>query len=155
PYERPESLPWHRTSAKYLGSCWFLGAGRGFGEGHWPSPSPSPLYLELVRVCWIGHRPPGCAERCDRVFRPPVDRQLAQNLADQAGELEAVGGAVGNQDLRVLRQRIDHEVTVGRHIIQAGLCVQHRPERAGDVGSQELPHALLAGHAWLKRARLG
>src|SRR5689334_20655865 len=78
------------------------------------------LYHKRRREVRVGQGRPVDAKRLDRVVRCALDRQLAQDAPDQAGELERVARADRQRDLWVPRQRIDHKVAVGRQRIQAG-----------------------------------
>src|SRR5207245_6132016 len=90
----------------------------------------------------------------DVVVRPAVDGQVAQNTADQRGELVAVGGAQRQRDLWEAGQRVDHEVAVGRQRIEAGFAVQGRAVRRGQDLLHEGAHARKGGRVGVAGARL-
>src|SRR6266545_7065364 len=61
-------------------------------------------------------------EEADRVPRRAVDRQVGEDLADRAAELEAVAGeARADDDVRRVRVAVDHEVLVRAELEEAGL----------------------------------
>src|SRR3712207_2034487 len=70
------------------------------------------------------------AEGLDRILRLPVERELAEDLAHKARELEAVTRPDEDGDLGVLRQSTEHELAVRRHVVEAGLGVELRPQGA-------------------------
>src|SRR5262245_36811200 len=64
-------------------------------------------------------------------------------------------GAVAYDDLRVLRQRVNHEIPVARHVVQTSLGVQLRTEEARDVLREPGLHSLYTFRVLVQRARIG
>src|SRR5579859_207621 len=113
----------------------------------------SLLDVKGARVVRVGEGGPRQRERRNRVLSAAVDGQLAQYLAQQRSELVGVAGAATNEYPRVLRQRVDDEVAVGRHVVQAGLGVELGAEEPGDVLAQPVLGRALADRVRLERAR--
>src|ERR671921_1754913 len=95
------------------------------------------LHRQRVFVIRVGERGTAGAEGVYRVARPPFHGDLSEDLADQAGELERVPGPAEESNLGCAGYGAEHEIAVGRHIVEAGLGVQLRPEGTGDVALQE------------------
>src|SRR3954447_4447997 len=69
----------------------------------------------ISRVLWECNRKAVEREQRDVVARAAVERQVREDLTDDAAELEAVTREAGrNGDARRVRQPIDHEVLVAR-----------------------------------------
>src|SRR5258708_6961719 len=98
-----------------------------------PTVSPSCRRGGLRGAAWPPE-PGDLRGRCGAA----VDDELAQDPADDRGELERVGRAEGDEDVRLVRQAIDDEVAVGRQGVQAGLRRDLRPEMARQVALQEI-----------------
>src|SRR5262245_61486256 len=66
-----------------------------------------------------------------------VHRQLGEDAPDHRRELVRVAGTDCDARTVVTRQRIEYEVAVGRHRVQAGLDVVHGAERIGQVALEK------------------
>jgi len=75
----------------------------------------------IVRDTCILQRWTMNGKRFNIILGDAIQRQFAQNAAGQPGELVAMACAHKDEDVRVLRQRIEHKATVGRQRIQTGL----------------------------------
>ena len=76
------------------------------------------LHCEYRLVGRVGEGWAVQAERFYRVLRLAVDRELAQDLADEARELETVACPVEDEDLGLLRQRAENELAIGGHVVE-------------------------------------
>src|SRR5918994_7377769 len=108
---------------------------------------PRSLHRENRLVGRVGERGTVHAERLYLVAGLAVDRELAQDLAGKTRELESVPSPIEDGDLGMFRQPAEHELAVGGHVVEAGLGVEFRADRAGDVPLQEaaqvFAHALV------------
>ena len=78
--------------------------------------------------------------------------QVGQGPADQGGELEAVGGAEGDQDAVVAGQRADDQVAVRGQGVEAGGAVVVGAGGRGQAGAQEPGQALGGGRVGVEAA---
>ena len=108
--------------------------------------APEPVAGDEARV---GERRAVGAERLDREGRRAVDRQLAEDAPEQAGELRRVARADADRDPRLARHEVDDEVAIRRHVVQAAARVQLR---AGVAREDRLREARHAPHALGVRA---
>src|SRR5215218_3363101 len=83
--------------------------------------TPAVLHREDRLVSRVGERGTVHAERLYRVAGFAMDRELAQDLADEARELEAVAGPVEHGDVVMFRQPAEHDLAVWRPVVEAGL----------------------------------
>ena len=75
-------------------------------------------------------------EQRDVVARAAVEREVGEDLADDAAELEAVAGeAGGDDDLRRVGEQVDDEVLVGRVGEQARFIASVGPSASGKVAT--------------------
>jgi hypothetical protein len=81
-----------------------------------------------------------------------VQGQVGQDPAEQGGELEAVGGAEGDQDAVVAGQGAEDEVAVRGQGVEAGGGVVVGAAGGGQVGAQEPGQALGGGRVGVEAA---
>src|SRR3954469_13560262 len=76
----------------------------------------------------VSQRRPVQFERFYRIVRASVCRYFSRDLADETGKFETVRRTLSHDDLRVIRQMVDHEIPIGWHRVETTLRVKHRPE---------------------------
>jgi hypothetical protein len=81
-----------------------------------------------------------------------VEGQVGEGPADQGGELEAVGGAEGDQDAVVAGQGAEDEVAVRGQGVEAGRAVVVGAGGGGQAGAQEPGQALGGGRVGVEAA---
>src|SRR4051794_30388287 len=113
---------WWLTNAAAATLASPCGVGRQYGT-----------VAEHGRKIRVGQCRPVDLEGVDGLGGAPVDREIPQDAAEQAGELERVAGPDRHRNLRVVGQPVKNELPIRRHGVEARLGVQLRPEKAGDA----------------------